>query len=433
MAKRFVGRAPGQLDLMGGAAAWAGSLVLEATLHEGVWATVELRDDRRILIFSPEIDRAEFSLDELESDVQVRQLAATAPGSGWTAYILGAFFLLKLWYPERVIRGANLYIRSELPPGLSAGFPAAIEVAVLKASACLYGVDLAGVELATASQWVENTIAGSPCGAAEHIAAAAGEEGCVLPVICQPCVPQPLVRLPDDLRLWGVAWSGDTPHGADQESARVAAFLAYKMICDWEAVPPRLDEGNQIPRWTEPRWNGYLSNVTPSLFRSNYENRLPETVTGAEYLRNDQIHVDPFTTVRPELTYRVRACARFAVEESLRARLMLELIRAGAGFEEMGELMYQSHYGYIECGLGCETADHLVSLVCEEGPASGLYGAKITGSGASGVVAILGRNGAEGALERVLDRCAPLGNLTPYVFAGSSMGADRFGVMAVEE
>jgi L-arabinokinase len=209
--------------------------------------------------------------------------------------------------------------------------------------------------------------------------------------------------------------------------------MAYKLICDREAVAPRLEEGDRIPRWTDDRWNGYLSNVPLSLFRSNYESRLPETLTGAEYLRKAKIHLDPFSLVQPELSYRVRACARFAVEENLRARLTLELLRAGAGFEEIGELMYQSHYGYIECSLGCEAADYLVSLVCEEGRASGLYGAKITGRGAGGVVAVLGRAGAEEALGCVIERWARLGKLTPFLFEGSSMGADRFGVLAVEE
>ena len=45
--RRFVGRAPGRLDLMGGSAAFAGGLVVETTILEGVWASLALREDRQ--------------------------------------------------------------------------------------------------------------------------------------------------------------------------------------------------------------------------------------------------------------------------------------------------------------------------------------------------------------------------------------------------
>ena len=44
-----------------------------------------------------------------------------------------------------------------------------------------------------------------------------------------------------------------------------------------------------------------------------------EAVTGAEYLRDGQTHVDPLTLVAPEASYRIRACARFAVGEEIKA------------------------------------------------------------------------------------------------------------------
>jgi L-arabinokinase len=98
----------------------------------------------------------------------------------------------------------------------------------------------------------------------------------------------------------------------------------------------------------------------------------------------------------------------------------------------MGDLMYQSHYSYTECGLGNEATDLLVDLVREEGSANGLYGAKVTGGGAGGTVAVLARQDAEGAFRRVVERYAEIRRMNPYVFDGSSMGADRFGVIVQE-
>jgi galactokinase len=435
--RRFVGRAPGRLDLMGGNGNYTGGLVFEATTPEGTWATVELREDRQILLFNPQVrdigweDEVEFSLDDLASDERVRQLVNAAPGIRWTAYVLGAFFLLKEWFPDRVTRGANIHIKSDVPMRKGAGSSAALGVAAMKTAAFAYGVELAGIELAVACQWVENIIAETACGTMDQIAVALGEQGCLLPLVCQHCLPQPLVRLPEELAVWGVA-AGGHAGGAEREAARVATFMGYKLICDWEGLPVCLDEESQIPRWSDPRWSGYLANIQPSLFRSNYEQRLPEALTGEEYLQIGHTHVDPFTQVRREATYRVRACARHAVEENQRARLFVELARAGAGFEQMGELMYQSHYAYTECGLGCEQADSIVSLVCEEGVAGGLYGAKISGGGAGGTVVVLGKKDAADALLRVVERFAVTQREAPYVFEGSSMGADRFGVLELE-
>jgi galactokinase len=432
--RRFVGRAPGRLDLMGGNGNYAGGMVLEATTAEGTWATVELREDCQILFFNPQVrdlgweGEVEYSLDDLSIDECVRQAGEAAPEIRWTTYVRGVFFLLKQWFPDRITRGANIHIKSEVPMRFGVGSSSALEVAVMKTAAFAYGVELAGIELAAACQWVESILAESACGILDQTAVVMGEQGRLLPVLCQPCLPQPLVRLPDELAVWGVHGGGQGAGGAEQEAARVATFMGYKLICDWEGLPVHLDEQSPIRRWIDSRWNGYLANVQPSLFRSNYEQRLPEALSGAEYLQLGQTHVDRFTKVRPEVTYRVRACARHAVEENQRVRLFVELARAGAGFEQMGELMYQSHYSYTECGLGCESTDLIVSLVCEEGAACGLYGAKISGGGA---VVILGRKDATGALLRVVERFAESQGIAPYLFEGNSMGADSFGVLTV--
>jgi L-arabinokinase len=327
----------------------------------------------------------------------------------------------------------NVYIESDVPLNKGVSSSASVEVAVMKAAAGAYGINLAGVELAEACQWVENVIAESACGIMDQITVVLGDEGCILPLLCQPCLPRPLVHLPDALACWAVdSGVSHMVSGIEYEAARAGAFMGYKLICDWENLPVRRDDSGQIPRWTDPRWNGYLANLSPSLFRARYESRLRETLTGEEYLRDGQVHVDPFTRMRPEVTYRVRACTRYAVEENFRVHLFAELARGGVGFEQMGDLMYQSHHAYTECGLGCEATDLLVDLVREAGAASGLLGAKVTGGGAGGTVAVLGRKDARPAFDRVISRYAKERGFTPYVFEGSSLGADRFGGKTIE-
>ncbi len=112
-----------------------------------------------------------------------------------------------------------------------------------------------------------------------------GDEGFVLPLLCQPCAPQPLVKLPEGLRCWAI--DSGVRHavtGIEYEAARAAAFVGYRMICEWENLSLTDDRSGRIPRFVEPRWNGYLSNVQPSVFRSRYEEQLPAIVSGNEIL-----------------------------------------------------------------------------------------------------------------------------------------------------
>ena len=99
-----------------------------------------------------------------------------------------------------------------------------------------------------------------------------GDEGYFVPMLCQPCQPQPSVKLPENLRLWGID-SGvrHSVAGIEYESARAATFMGYRFLCDWEKLEPKLDESGALPRWVEPKWNGYLANISPSLFRMDYE------------------------------------------------------------------------------------------------------------------------------------------------------------------
>jgi L-arabinokinase len=441
----YISRAPGRLDLMGGNVDYTGGLVFQSTIREATWAAAQRRDDQKIIFLNPQmkeegwLERVEFELNQLSSEAAVKRLVNASPEVRWTAYVLGAFLLLRNRYPEQVKSGASIYIQSEVPRNKGVSSSAAVEVAVMKAAAACYGIALEGVELAEACQWVENVIAESACGIMDQAASVLGDEGHVLPLLCQPCVLRPLVKLPEGLRCWAI--DSGVRHavtGIEYEAARAAAFIGYRMICEWEKLPIKKDEIGPIPRYTDPRWKGFLSNVVPSTFRSKYEQRLPELISGAEILSRGGEHPDPFTVVRPEVNYRVRACARYAIEENQRIELFIELARGTtqqpsiAAFRQMGELMFQSHWSYTECGLGCKATDQLIDLVRHHRGDDLLFGAKITGGGAGGTVAVLGSAAAASAFEKVVADYARLQSFAPYVFEGSSIGADRYGVRELQ-
>lgn len=440
----FISRAPGRLDLMGGNDDYTGGLVFESTIREATYAAAQLRDDRFVVLKNPDVGKAgwqadvRISLDELTDTEKVRLFVNSMPSVRWTAYVLGNIHFLLKKYPERIQSGICIYMESTIPFNRGVSSSAAIEVAVMKSAAAAYGIGLEGVELALACQWVENAIADSACGIMDQIAVVTGRQGFIMPLVCQPCNPEPLIRLPEQLKVWGIdSGVSHQVSGIEYEAARAAAFMGYKIICDLENIPVRLDTSADIARYSDPVWNGYLANLSRSEFYEKYEQKLPEKMGSEEYLRNYNEHADPFTSLKEEVIYNVRANTRYAVEENQRVQLFSELSRGASAapspraFALMGELMYQSHYAYTQCGLGAKATDYLVGLCRSKGVANGIYGAKITGGGAGGTVAILADAGAGAVIHQLFSAYAAAKLGDPYLFEGSSDGADCYGIKKI--
>ena len=95
--------------------------------------------------------------------------------------------------------------------------------------------------------------------------------------------------------------------------------------------------------------------------------------------------------------------------------------------------MYQSHFSYSACGLGSEVTDLLVNLVRDVGAKQGLFGAKISGGGSGGTVAVMGRKNGSESVEKVADKYASQTGHILYIFKDSSMGADEFGYLILKK
>jgi galactokinase len=437
----WVARAPGRLDVMGGNVDYTGGLVLQSLLREAVWVAVQPRTDDLIRILNPGAvrfgweQRFELCLSDLGDPDSLRAFCEQRESSRWGCYVLGALYFLKMAYGWGSDGGADLFIASDLPPNKGVSSSAALEVATLKAASAAWGVRLDGVALATAGQWVENVVAGAACGIMDQAAIVLGVEGHLLPLLCQPCRPCPAVTLPAGLRLWGIdSMVSRSTTGVAYETARAAAFIGYKLICQFEGIGVTAAEVSGIPRWTDSRWRGYLSNLAPPEFRSRHESWLPESLGGREFLERAGEHVDPFTKVDPDTEYPVRAAVRYATEENFRVQRMYKLLEAATGsgsdswLQLIGEILCQSHAAYRECSLGSEACDELVSRALK----AGFSGAKMTGGGAGGVVAILGRARDQHAIHSVAQEYAAGRGAMPHIFEGSSDGVDAFGVRTLQ-
>lgn len=434
-----VARAPGRLDVMGGISDYSGGLVLQWPILEAAFAAARLVDESAAVVSVsslPEDDASPartFSIpaDELLSladsgyDVARARFAREADDH-WAAYLAGVLVVLAREKGVRLAGGLRLLLRSEVPEGKGVSSSAAIEVASMRAVAGALGVEIDGVELAKLCQKVENLVVGAPCGLMDQMTSAVGRQDQLLALLCQPARILGFVHPPDSLRFWGID-SGlrHAVTGADYSGVRTAAFMGYRVLAHHLGLPgaPGPDGVVSVD---DSRWHGYLANIDAQEFDRHLAPLLPDSIVGDEFLRCYGGTTDPVTRVDPARSYRLVEPTRHPVLEHARVRRFADLLEHARDADDLaalGRLMYESHESYSACGLGSDGTDRLVELVREAGPASGLYGAKITGGGSGGTVAILGGAGAGPAVHEVADRYARETGREARVFSGSSPGA----------
>jgi galactokinase len=438
-----VARAPGRLDVMGGIADYSGSLVLQLPIREAALVALQTRADRKLRIVSlgAEHDRRstrfEMPLENFEDGGRpiayqaARSYFERDPRTQWAAYVAGAFLVLMRERGERFARGAAILIDSKVPEGKGVSSSAALEVSTMQAVCAAFHIRVQPREMALLCQKVENLIVGAPCGVMDQMTAACGETNRLLALLCQPAELQGMVELSEEMAVWGLD-SGirHAVSGADYGSVRTGAFMGYRIVADLAGL--RFQDG----RIEDPKWGGYLANLTPSEFEQDYSSRLPERMPGGEFLERYGETTDGVTSVDAGRDYAIRTPAAHPVYEHFRVRSFAEILAAQPGrrrLELLGELMYQSHASYTACGLGSAGTDLLVRLIREAGTRTGLYGAKITGGGSGGTVCVLGRREAEGAVVRCAEQYAALTGHKPYLFAGSSPGTAASGYLRLED
>lgn len=451
-----VARAPGRLDVMGGFADYSGSLTLELPIREAAFVAVQRRREPWVEIVSSGLVRgvaplrwARFPLAELREHTRsyaaAREYFRRNPEDAWVAYVAGTVAALRVELGIELDSGLSLLVASSVPEGKGVSSSAALEVASLRALAGLLGVAVEPARAALICQRVENLVVGAPCGVMDQMTASCGQEGQLLPLLCQPAQLEDSFPVPKGLALWGID-SGirHAVSGADYGEVRAAAFMGYRWLASARGLAARAGQQPGHVVISDPDWEGYLARIPVATFEREYRELLPERISGGEFLQRFGGITDSITSVLPGVTYRVRAATEHPVYEHARAsefRSLLqrsELLAAAAEagqhavLERLGALMYQAHASYSACGLGSEGTDRIVELVRELGPEHGLYGAKISGGGSGGTVVLLSRAGASDAVQVVAQRYARETGHVPYVFSGSSPGAAAFGLRRLQ-
>lgn len=428
-----VTRVPARLDVMGGIADYSGANVCEAVLGRGVLIGLQPRTDRTLRIRTMQAGMRALPIetrvpldyfnsgDGLASYAEVRALCQANPIANWASYIVGSIFTLLKEESVKLPYGFSLLLLSAVPMNVGIGSSAAVEIGTITCLDAYLGLKLSPSRIARLGQMAENHVVGAPCGIMDQTAITSGREGCLTHILCRPGEVKGEVQIPKGTGFAGInSMVRHSVAGSPYSDTRIGAFMGKKIINDIRARTGRgpLD---------------YLTELSVKDLQ-HYAAEIPEEIIGSDFLGQHKTHDDPVTNISPDATYRVAGPTRHPVEENERVLKFMDALRAAKSGDEQalitaGECMYGAHQSYRDnCHLSTEEVDFLVEAVRQRGTKHGLYGAKITGGGTGGTVAVFGRIEAlKKYIPEIAKEYSRRVGVMPDIFEGTSPGAIEFG------
>jgi galactokinase len=429
-----VTRVPARLDIMGGISDYSGGNVCEGVLGGGMVIALQPRTDRTLRIRTMQANRrglpieTRIPLEYFEMGEgfiayeQAQELFRSNPLSSWAAYVGGSIFTLLKEESVRLPYGFSLFLLSGVPMNVGIGSSAATEIATLYCLQNYMHLDISETRLAQLGQLAENLVVGAPCGIMDQIAVTSGRQGELTHILCRPGNIMREISIPQGTAFVGInSMVKHSVGGAAYGGVRIGAFMGKRIINDL-----RRQEGRKPLQ--------HLAELDVDTFEAQYRNVLPEVMVGSEFLEKYQSHEDSITKIQPDATYRVQGPTAHPVYENMRVMAFMDHLKSVSageldGLAAAGQCMFASHESYKNnCLLSVPEVDFIVDAVRARGTDKGLYGAKITGGGSGGTVAIFGE---KDALAREVPSIAReykrLTGLDADIFEGTSPGAIEFG------
>ena len=430
----WVARVPARLDVIGGIADYSGANVCESVLGRGVLVALQPRTDRTLRIRTLQLGRRSLPVetripmefftsgDGLGDYTSVREFCQANPLAGWAAYAGGSIFTLLKEEGVKLHFGFSMLLLSAVPMNVGIGSSATVEIGTLACLDAYLGLGLGADRLARLGQMAENHVVGAPCGIMDQMTITRGHKGRLIHILCRPGAVLGEIDIPPGTAFVGInSMVRHSVAGNPYGDTRIGAFMGKRII-------------NEIRSRTGRGALDYLTQLTNDEFRAEYLPHLPESMVGNEFLTRYRTHDDSVTTIQPDATYRVAGPTRHPVEENERVLHFIDALRAAnagddTALETAGECMYGAHASYRDnCRLSAPEVDFLVESVRKRGAAAGLFGAKITGGGTGGTVAVFGR--AEALRQHIpqiaVEYSRRIGAM-PDIFDGTSPGAIEFG------
>ena len=308
--------AHGRVNLIGEHTDYNGGYVLPTLIPQQISVAVSLREDHQIHGTSKEYGERQADLNSTKDN-------------SWLDLVRGAIHFIQI---EGVkIQGLNIAVTSDIPSGAGLSSSAALEIAILRALASLFNINIPSRQLALMGQKIEHEFVGTQCGIMDQMACANTKLGEVLFLDCESLQTQIIPQFPE--HRFSVIHSG---------SSR------------------KLSEGNYNQRKSETSQAAKLLNI-PSLRHASLD--LVNTINNDVILRR----------------------ARHIVSENSRVLQSVECFNKNDP-ETFGELMYQSHQSMAE---DYEISSSELNVLVDAAKLAGALGARLTGAGFGGCVVVL--------------------------------------------
>jgi len=317
-------RAPGRVNLIGEHTDYNEGYVMPVAIGLSCWVAIGPRDDRKLAIYSENLNES-VELSLANPDLH--------PSRNWSDYPLGVAEILQ--GAGYSLRGANLYIRSEVPLGAGLSSSAAIEVSVGYALLQASGHDIPPVQLALLCQRAENEFVGARCGIMDQFTACHGQTGNALMLDCRSLEYRPLA-MPDNLAL--VICNTKVKHELASSEYNLRRTECEEAVRRLAEVLPHVRALRDLTRRELEQYRGRL---TPTLYKR----------------------------------------ARHVVTENDRVKSAASALERG-DIGEFGELMRASHRSLRDdYQVSCPELEVMVEIADRQ---PGIYGSRMTGGGFGG-------------------------------------------------
>jgi N-acetylgalactosamine kinase len=351
-------RAPGRLNVMGRHVDHQGGHCNLMTISYETLMAIRPRTDDLVRLFNLDDTNyrpSEFRLSKLVAELpwtdwhslvasdQLKKLVGQY-GVDWSHYIQAAFLRLQKHYPQRLLRGVDIFVSGNIPPAAGLSSSSSLVVGAASAAVRINGLDCRPAELVSLcgeGEWYVGTRGGS----ADHAAVMLGQRDAVVKVKFFDFGVEDLVPFPADLSML-VCDSGLKACKAlgakDQFNHRIACYrLAFRIICrqfpQYRHLLQHLRDVNARHLGVPPAWIYRILLCLPEqASRSELAKLLPgedlsETWAGHQGLDENTC-------------YPLRGVTMFGLAEAERSRAYADLLKQG-DVDEIGRLMRCSHDG----------------------------------------------------------------------------------------
>ena len=266
----------------------------------------------------------------------------------WTNYLRGVLFQLKL--KGYKIGGFNCAFSSNIPIGSGLSSSAALECGFLFGINEMFNLEIKPIDMALMGQSAEHWV-GINCGIMDQFSSVMGLENKVIKIDCRTL--------------------DYTYHDAD--------FVDYSLIL-------------------------FDSNVTHSLFTSEYNNRRIECNEGLSIIKENYPEIESFrdcdvdhlTNLKSKMSDNVFRRSLYVIKEIKRVIQACAALDKG-DIKTLGKLMFETHDGLSkDYEVSCAELDYLVDLAKAE---EDVIGSRLMGGGFGGCTITLVKKGSESAVK----------------------------------